>query len=96
MGGGRHSRRYSGSSSGARFVVASIPPFRASRRGSDTSVAGAASSAEAAPVVLEPRNESLGPVFGITSLVKVREDIGKHGGIPGQVISYVGTALAEA
>jgi hypothetical protein len=30
------------------------------------------------------------------SLVKVREDIVKHGGIPGQAISYVGTALAEA
>jgi hypothetical protein len=30
------------------------------------------------------------------SLVKVREDIVKHGGEPGQAISYVGTALAEA
>jgi hypothetical protein len=37
VGGGRHSRRHSGSSSGARFMVADIPPFKASRRGSDAS-----------------------------------------------------------
>jgi hypothetical protein len=65
MGSGRHARRHSGSSSGARFVVATIPPFRASRRGSDASVAGAVGSAEAAPLVLDPRNESPGPVLGI-------------------------------